>query len=118
MSSSRSSSKNSTQTTDQRTTNTINAGLGGDVEGLVAAGNYGDTRIGLTSMVDESDNSFRADISDSSDRSVEVNDSSSSSLVDHSDNSFNANLLDLSGSSNSGNSTSNTTNSTTTNNDH
>lgn len=77
MSTSRSSSSNLTETTDLRTTNTINAGIGGDIEdSFVVSGNYGDTA--LTSVVDNStydfednaDNSFYANLEDNSDRSV------------------------------------------------
>lgn len=79
MSSSRSNSSNRTDTFDQRTTNTINAGIGGDIEdSFVVSGNYGDT--GLTSVVDNSafedhsDNSLDVNLEDSSDRSVRITD--------------------------------------------
>lgn len=77
MSSSRSSSSNRTETTDLRTTNTINAGIGGDIEdSFVVSGNYGNTE--LTSLVDNStfedrsDNSLWVNMEDSSDRSHNV----------------------------------------------
>jgi hypothetical protein len=104
MSSSSSSPKNTTTTTDQRTTNTLNAGLGGDVEGLVAAGNYGETSIGLTSLtdnsdrsfVDNADNSFRVDQTDNSDNSLNFADYSDRSFYDNADNSFRVDMYDSS----------------------
>ena len=81
MSTSRSSSQNRTETFDQRTTNTINAGIGGDIEdSFVVSGNYGDTA--LSSVVDNSaydfednsDNSLDVNLEDSSDRSVRITD--------------------------------------------
>lgn len=115
MSSSRSSSSNQTQTTDQRTTNTLNSGLSGDVDnGIVTSGNYGNTALSMASITEENDNSFTVEQSDSSDHSIEVDDSSqtTTTLSDYSDQSFSANLTDFSGSTNSGNATT-TTNSTT-----
>lgn len=64
-SSSSSSSKNST-TVDERTTNTLNAGLSGDIsDAFVAAGNYGDTSLAM-------DNSNRSvNMEDNSDRRID-----------------------------------------------
>lgn len=103
MSTSRSSSRNETSTQDQRTTNTINAGIGGDIdESLVNSGNYGDTSLANyvdestyessydydTSYSDDSDNSFNLDLVDESDNSVDnsisnVTDGGAFDLVDN-----------------------------------
>ncbi|UUA73557.1 hypothetical protein [Cellvibrio sp. QJXJ] len=107
MSSSSSSPKTTTTTSDLRTTNTLNAGLGGDIsEALVAAGNYGDTSLyslsdnadrsindySDRSFTDNADNSFRMDLADNSDRRVTDNSDHSrrydSSVRDYSDRSF------------------------------
>lgn len=124
MSGSKSSSKNSTNTTDQRTTNTLNAGLGGDVEGLTAAGNYGDTQIGLTtfednsdrSFTDNADNSFRVDMTDSSTQSYADSSFKNTELTDYSDNSLRVDMTDNTGSTNSGNTTSSYSSSSNTSN--
>ena len=101
MSTSRSSASNQTSTHDQRTTQTINAGIGGDIEdSTVVSGNYGDTE--LYSFVDEStsdyesnysysddsDNSFNLDLTDSSDNSQNYDYESHYDFNDSSDRSF------------------------------
>lgn len=110
MSSSSSKPTTNTSTQDLRTTNTINAGLGGDIsDALVAAGNYGDTNVSSVSTSyayedlsdrsfnDSSDNSFNVDLTDASDRSSNdysdrsFNDNSDRSFSDSSDRSFNDN---------------------------
>lgn len=101
MSTSKSSSKNTTQTTDARTTNTINAGLQGDIaDALVAAGNYGDTSLAMSQITntfeDHADNSMKLDMADYSDRSVTDNSDNSSRWTDYSDNSLKLNLSDTS----------------------
>lgn len=111
MSSSSSSPKTTTTTTDLRTTNTLNAGLSGDIsDALVAAGNYGDTNLAQisNSFADNSDNSLKVDLADYSNRSVnDYSDNSSSyssnyssnyssSFADNSDNSLKVNLSDAS----------------------
>lgn len=105
MSSSKSSPKTTTTTSDLRTTNTLNAGLSGDIsEALVAAGNYGDTALSSTqisdysdrSFSDESDNSLNVEMSDNSDRSSSWSDYSDRSFSDASDNSLNVDMNDSS----------------------
>lgn len=89
MSTSKSSPKTTTTTTDLRTTNTLNAGLEGDIsDAFVAAGNYGTTAISS----DSSDNSLDVEMSDYSDRSI--NDYSDRSFSDSSDNSLTMDLED------------------------
>lgn len=101
MSTSKSSSKNTTQTTDARTTNTINAGLQGEIaDALVAAGNYGDTSLAMSqitnSFEDHADNSLKLDMADYSDRSVNDHSDNSSQWTDYSDNSLKLNMSDTS----------------------
>lgn len=107
MSSSKSSPKTTTTTTDLRTTNTLNSGLGGDVsDALVANGNFGDTFLAsLTdssdrsindnsdrSFTDNADNSFNLDFADNSDRSI--NDNSDRRFTDNSDSSLKVEMAD------------------------
>ena len=111
MSSSRSSPKTTTSTTDLRTTNTLNAGLGGDIsDAMVAAGNYGDTNVSSVSHYfedtsdrsfnDNSDNSLNVDLTDASDRSFNDNSdrsfyaTSDNDWADYSDNSLTVDLND------------------------
>lgn len=114
MSSSRSSASSNTNTTDQRTTNTINAGLGGDVlDSFVATGNYGETSVSAfydesvneldfsTHFEDHADNSLNVDMEDNS--YSHFNDESV--FADYSDNSLKVDMTDNSGSTNSGNRT-------------
>lgn len=87
MSSSSSSPKTTTTTSDLRTTNTLNAGLEGDIsDSFVAAGNYGATTI--SSATNNSDNSLKVDMTDTSDRS--------NNWADNSDNSLNLEMIDSS----------------------
>jgi hypothetical protein len=92
MSGSKSSSKNTTQTTDARTTNSIQAGLeGNDLESsLLAAGNYGTTNLSkiTNTFEDHADNSLSVDLADNSDRSITDNSDNSRSWSDYSDRSF------------------------------
>lgn len=86
MTTSSSRSDNRTSTQDLRTTNTINAGIGGDIDGsLVNSGNYGDTSLSNyvdeseSNFTDDSDNSFNLDLEDNSDHSI---DSSVTNITD------------------------------------
>jgi hypothetical protein len=122
MSSSRSSPTTTTQTTDARTSNAINSGIGGDIsDAFVATGNYGATQI--SSATSSDDNSLSVDMTDNSDNSfsdlrdqslsVRMDDSSTNTSnqidnsirMDESDNSLKVDMTDLSGSTNSGNTT-------------
>jgi len=98
MTSSKSSSEASTA--DNSATNTINAGIGGDIdESLVNSGNYGDTS--LVSNVDESRAYFDYESDDdvNFDYDTAYSYDSDDDFSDSSDNSFNLDLEDHSDSS-------------------
>lgn len=100
-----SSSRNRTQTTDQRTTETLNAGIGGDIDdSYVISGNRGNTSLSTAyveanqnyeysdnsdrSFTDNADNSFNLDYSDTRDQSQTFD------YEDSSDNSGQINLAE------------------------
>jgi len=110
MSTSKSKSKNTTSTVDERSTNTINAGIGGDIDdSLVNSGNYGDTQLSNwvdesnydSEQTDNSDNSFNLDLLDESNHSQNFDYESvyENEQTDNSDNSFHMQIDDTSDNS-------------------
>jgi|GEM_PF-6264667 len=89
-----SENKSSASTNDETLTNTINAGIGGDIDdSLVNSGNYGDTT--LVSALDESSHAYNYE----SDDDVAIDYDTAYSYDSDDDNSFNLSMQDHSDNS-------------------